>query len=100
MTSTSEAIANWTEINAPIGKQLGYPQCCIDAFCKLPPSLMKQLAPTEQDAIRLDAAFINGLYSGFIPCYNHARLIVMGDIELSDLIKDRDTSLPPFPNAN
>lgn len=89
----------WLKINEPIGKQLGYPDCCIKEFCDQPPELLKNGTPTKDDKRRFKAACINGEFTGFIPCKNHAKEIIAGTITLSDLIKDRDKDLPIFPHV-
>jgi len=91
--------ARWRTENEPLGKRLGYPQCCIDAFCKQPPELMAVTPVTKTDKRRFKAAHINGTFTGFIPCGELAEKILRGEINLADLIKDRDTGYPPFPNA-
>ena len=89
----------WFEINAPLGKALGYPDCCIKAFCDQPPALLNsgKYKATKDDYRRYKAACINGKFTGLIPCAEHAKQIVMGKIMLGDLITNRDMSLPPFP---
>lgn len=88
----------WFEINEPSGKALGYPTCCIKEFCDQPPELLKRLGePTKDDKRRYKAGCINGEFTGFIPCKNHAKEIIAGSISLSSLIKDRDIDLSPFP---
>ena len=86
----------WKETNAPLGRELGYPECCIGEFCDLPPELMLG-TPNEEMKIKLEASFINGKYSGFIPCLKHAKMILAGEITLSDLIQNRNPAFPPFP---
>ena len=95
-----EIIEKWTAENKPIGEMLGYPDCCISAFCNQPPQLMNG-KPTEIDKLRYQSACINGKFTGFIPCENHAKLIIEGKISLNSLIDlgERDLFLPEFPNA-
>ncbi len=90
-------IKNWTEENEPIGKMLGYPDCCIKEFCQQPPQLMKG-KPTKDDKRRYKAAHLEGEFTGFIPCKKHAKQIVMQKIKLEDLIKSRTVEIP-FPYA-
>lgn len=87
----------WFDINQPIGKKLGYPDCCIKEFCDQPPELLKITGATKKDRRRYRAGHIEGHYTGFIPCYYHAEQIRKGRITLNSLIKDRDGTLPPFP---
>lgn len=88
----------WTEQNAPIGRELGYPECCIKAFCDLPPVLLQKMKPTKEDKVRFRAAHVNGKFSGFIPCIEHAKQIMTGQITLVSLIKNRSAQFPTFPN--
>lgn len=90
-------IKNWTEENAPLGKELGYPACCVEAFCNQPPELLRG-KPSKEDKLRYEASHISGEYTGFIPCAKHAKQIKSGEIELGDLIQDR-THPSPFPRA-
>lgn len=90
----------WHKINAPYGKQFGYPECCIRAFCDQPPELLKMASTTETDKMRYDAAFVNGQYTGFIPCADHAKKILSGQCDLASLIKNRNPDLPPFPGVH
>lgn len=89
----------WRQQNEPIGKELGYPQCCIDAFCNQPPHTMKNKQPTEEDQIRLEASYINNFYTGFIPCIEHAKDILWGKTTLPELIQNRSLIYPAFPLA-
>lgn len=70
--SKERLIKAWTAENEPIGKDLGYPDCCIKEFCNQPPKLMKG-KPTKDDIRRFKAAHINGEYTGFVPCKAHAK---------------------------
>ncbi len=88
----------WFDINAPFGKRLGYPDCCIKEFCDQPPSVLEMRGTNNNDTIRYDMSFINGIYSGFIPCLNHAKQIKNGTITLKSLIQNRDDNFPEFPN--
>jgi len=80
-----------------MGRELGYPECCIKEFCDLPPELMTGNPPRKvKQCFR--AAHIEGKYTGFIPCNIHAKQILNGEIQLTDLIKDR-VIYPDFPEA-
>ena len=57
------------------GKYYGYPRCCIDSFCSRN-RINKDQSKAHQN-------------TGFIPCPEHAKLIVSGELKLSDLIKNR-----------
>lgn len=96
MEKSEQEIKEWTEENAPLGKQYGYPNCCIKEFCEQPPSSFKG-KPTDSDFARYDAGCVNGKFTGFIPCLNHAKQINNGEITLNSLIVNRDKELNPFP---
>lgn len=89
----------WKKENFPIGVQLGYPQCCIDEFCVQSPRYLKANSAKPKDFLRYKAAHLNGVFTGFIPCYKHAALILENQIRLQDLIQKRDKNFPPFPVA-
>lgn len=89
----------WRQENEPIGKELGYPQCCIDAFCNQPPHVMRNTLPSEDDHIRMRAAYINDFYTGFIPCIEHAKEVLWGKKTLPELIQNRSLRYPEFPLA-
>lgn len=91
-------IDEWTSINSPVGHQLGYPKCCIDAFCAQPPLLMQLMGPTEEDDARYKASHMDGKYTGFIPCIEHAKQVLSGEVQLSDLIDNRSSDFEAFPN--
>ncbi len=97
MKSLKEQQDDWYNINAPFGKQLGFPDCCIREFCLQPPELLKRMKASADDIKRYEAGCINGKFSGFIPCVFHAKEILAGKITLHSLIKDRDSNFPPFP---
>lgn len=96
--SVKELQDEWYEENAPFGKQLGYPECCIKAFCLQPPELLKKIIePSEVDIMRYNAGCMKGEFTGFIPCEEHAKEIISGKRTLESLITDRDKTFPPFP---
>lgn len=88
----------WREENTPLGIDLGYPRCCISDFCSQPPELLNRVGATKPDIMRYEAGCIEGEFTGFIPCYKHAKQIEAGEIELISLIKGRSQFFPPFPN--
>ena len=90
----------WFKENAPFGKALGYPDCCIKEFCEQAPELLERSSPTEDDKLRYRASFYNGRFSGFIPCITHAKKILAGQITLDSLIKNRDAQFGLFPHHN
>lgn len=96
MKSLKEKQDEWYEENAPFGKDLGYPECCINEFCAQPPGSFKG-KPSKIDRRRYRAGCINGEFTGFIPCDSHARQIVQGKITLVSLINDRNIIFAPFP---
>lgn len=89
----------WFAENAPLGKELGYPDCCIKEFCDQPPEFLKYSKPTKDDQRRLKAGCIDGNFTGFIPCARHAKEITMGKITLKSLIQNRNPEFPIFPFA-
>lgn len=96
---------NWYNENKDLGKELGYPDCCIKAFGMDSPEYMKakSIFPIDidgkKDQLRLKHAHINGKFTGFIPCWNCTMKIMNGKIKLGDLIENRNPKFPPFPNA-
>lgn len=92
----NEERRNWREENEPYGLSLGYPKCCVDEFCDLPPYLMQRRNVTDEDKLKYAMAHVDGNYTGFIPCIKHAKQIQKGEIKLSDLIQNRDAKHPPF----
>lgn len=98
MKNFQKHIEEWTAENAPLGKELGYPDCCIREFCNQPPALLRHSGVTKDDQRRYKAGCINGQFTGFVPCSFHAREIVMGKITLESLIKDRNIVFGTFPN--
>jgi hypothetical protein len=101
MATIEEHKKAWFDENAPLGNDLGYPECCIKEFCDQPPIVLKQMKGrmSKEDKRRYTAGCINGEFTGFIPCKEHARQIVMGKITLLSLIKNRNNMFPMFPNA-
>lgn len=99
MKSLKEQQEEWFKINAPFGKELGYPECCIKEFCDQPPALLHKRSPTKDDKRRYKAGCIDGQFTGFVPCAFHAREITMGKIALVSLIKNRSSNFLPFPNV-
>lgn len=99
MKNLQKHIDEWTAENEPLGKKLGYPDCCIKEFCAQPPVLLKHIKPSKDDKRRYNAAHINGQFTGFIPCAFHAKQITTGKITLQSLINGRSSEFPPFPNV-
>mgnify|MGYP001600193953 CR=1 FL=1 len=89
---------DWFAENAPFGKELGYPDCCIKEFCEQPPVLLRMKTPTKVDIQRYKAGCINRQFTGFIPCAFHAKEIMMGKITLQSLIQNRSKDFNTFPN--
>lgn len=91
----------WTKENKPLGQALGYPDCCITAFCNQPPEAFQNKKLSPEDIDRFNASFLNGEFTGFIPCAQHARQILDGKITLASLIDNnkRIAGLPAFPEA-
>lgn len=91
-------IKKWTETNKPFGLELGYPECCVHEFCQDAPEILKTRKPNKTDKRRYKAGCINGEFTGFIPCAEHAKLITMGKIKLESLVVNRNPEFPPFPD--
>jgi hypothetical protein len=87
----------WYQENAPFGRVLGYPYCCILEFCDQPPALLQGVEPSQIDIDRYNAGYVDGEFTGFIPCAYHAGLILEGRISLASLIHGRNPAFPPFP---
>lgn len=100
MENLKQLQQDWQRENEPLGRKLGYPECCIKAFCDQPPALLKNRAPTQEDKMRYEAGCINGEFTGFIPCTYHAKEIIQGRMTLYSLIRNRDKQFPAFPGAN
>lgn len=74
-----------SEIWKEKGKYYGYPECCIEHFCKNTQSTDEQK--------RVSKGY------GFIPCPSCTEKIIKGDIKLENLIKNRKCEHPfPFKN--
>jgi hypothetical protein len=71
-----------------VGKFLGYPECCTEAFIKV----SRLHLELKIEKVRL----ITGKSSGFLPCLKHAKMIEKGKITLESLIKNRKVK-EPFP---
>lgn len=71
---TQEDIDHWKEK----GKYYGYPQCCIDAFCN---RLDLNLTPAQEQVLD---------NHGFIPCHDHALMVIKGEVTLESLIENRE----------
>lgn len=97
MKNKQQHIEAWTKENTPLGRDLGYPECCIKEFCAQPPVVLKYSKATKADKKRYQAGKINGVFTGFIPCIKHAEEILARKIKLEDLIKNRNPEFPPFP---
>lgn len=89
---------HWKAENEEFGLALGYPRCCVDEFCFEHPELIKAFGTDENDELRLKSSYIDGRYTGFIPCLEHARQITSGHITLADLINNRSSEFPDFPD--
>jgi hypothetical protein len=71
---TQEDIDHWKEK----GKYYGYPQCCIDAFCN---RVDLNLTPAQEQVLD---------NHGFIPCHDHALMVIKGELTLESLIENRE----------
>jgi len=104
----SQLQKQWYEENAPLGRALGYPECCIREFCRDEKHVLQVRGIIRQKFglghvakwhyERFQASHINGNYSGFIPCIKHAKQIHAGEITLAELVQNRAPDFPPFPD--
>ena len=83
-TMTDKHTEHWGNM----GKEFGYPQCCIDQFCSGNDF-------GQNDKLNKQYHIHQGY--GFIPCDKHAEMIDKGDITLESLIDSRTHPIP-FPN--
>lgn len=76
------------------GKDLGYPDCCIEYFIGRGKLILQgRQCPLDQNQENII------MYSnGFIPCHSCAAKIADG-LPLESLIKDGSEEFPPFPEA-
>lgn len=72
-----------------VGVYFGYPECCIKAYDKVLASGGRRTPEQANPKVHKG--------TGFIPCPNHAKQILEGEITLESLINDRRCALP-FPN--
>lgn len=93
-----QAKAEWREQNYDFGISLGYPQCCVEQFCNEPPLYLQNSKRKQIDIDRYNASFVNGEYTGFIPCGYHATKIRLGLETLVGLVKNRDPKFGDFPD--
>lgn len=91
-------IAAWWAENYQFGRSLGYPDCCVSAFCNDAPAVLQSRAATQADRDRYTAGCVDGVFTGFIPCVTHAGMILRGHISLHSLISNRNLDFKPFPN--
>lgn len=91
----------WYNENAQFGIELGYPKCCVDAFCFDCPEALEifRHVPTHKENIELryKAGLIENEYIGFIPCIEHANKILAGETTVQNLIQNRNKDFPEFP---
>lgn len=91
----------WVKESIESGNKYGFPKCCIEEFTAKPPSIMQKSKPTKEDLLRFEMAKIDGVFTGFVPCFHHAKMIKSKQITLSELIdyKKREEFMP-FPYGN
>lgn len=79
----------------------GYPLCCIMEFCRDTPEFCEKTKNNpllkEQRKTRFKASHKHKKYTGFIPCYYHAVIILNKPESLEALIKNRNNKALPFP---
>lgn len=88
---------NNSSLISDLGKELGYPTCCIKEFIYSQKRFDSGKGATRKDKARVKAAHINGEFTGFIPCFEHAKKINNGNLKLEEIIKERKEGFPPFP---
>lgn len=96
--SNDQLKEEWRKENEPLGRELGYPECCIKSFCDMPPHELINRKSNKEDYLRYKAGCIDGKFTGFIPCPMCAKHVLEGKKTLRSLIKNRDPKFPPFPN--
>lgn len=97
MSDRANIKKRWYKINAPLGRDLGYPECCLKEFGDCAPELMTG-EPTRGDKRRFRAGHIDKIFTGFFPCNHHAKAILNNEITLGSLIKNRNVKFAPFPH--
>lgn len=80
-----------------LGVALGYPSCCVREFCDVTKRQSQGKSPKRSDKLRLRAAYVDDVFTGFVPCKSHAQQILKGKISLGDLINDRSSEFSAFP---
>jgi hypothetical protein len=90
MSAITPTRAIWWKVS---GIFYGYPQCCIEAFCRL--DHIKEESKTGSKAL----ASLMGKNTGFIPCRQCAEKISTGELKLQDLISGRK-SPTAFPKCS
>lgn len=89
---------NWILESIENGNKYGFPKCCIDEFISKTPSMMQNSKPTKDDLLRFEMGKINGNFTGFVPCLNHAKMIQQKKITLFELIDyEKREEFMPFP---
>ena len=100
--SLKKSRKKWRDENFDFGIELGYPKCCVEAFCYDSPDAIHIFGNIPEYKskmeLRYEASLIDGVYSGFIPCLEHSQKIIKGEIKLQDLIKNRFVLFNEFPN--
>ncbi len=70
--------------NQVYGEWFGYPKCCIHYF--------------DSGEVITEDQYMAANYTGFVPCPDHAKQVLKGDVKLEDLIKSRKCEVP-FPGV-
>jgi len=78
---------SWEDKLEQIGKHLGYPSCCIEAFKDIKPWSLRE------DEVK------QVTQGGFVPCVSCARKILRGEVTIRGLITNRKNS-GVFPEEN
>lgn len=92
------SVTLWEQENYQVGIDLGYPKCCVDAFCSHPPQLMESplYESTNDDKLRYNAGCIDGEFTGFIPCIDCANDVLSKRKTLQSLIVNRKPEFGEF----
>lgn len=102
VTKALESQMFWHKENYQLGIDLGYPKCCVKQFCAESPDIINSnlYYMDIQDNLRFKAAQVNGVFTGFVPCYKCAEKVLSGKVKLHELIKNRKITYGNFDPSN
>ena len=75
MSSNSEEFTR-EEMWTIFGSEYGYPECCVDEFCRRSPDRPKPLTQMTLDQTRAMSAFAACGLTGYVPCHKCATELV------------------------